>query len=77
MSLVIVVVILAGTWKLFRQSLHLLFDGVPFDIKPYAVRKYLESLRGVREVHDLHIWGMSTSQNALTAHLVMPDGQTG
>lgn len=77
MSLVIVVVILAGTWKLFRQSLHLLFDGVPFEIKPAAVRQYLESLPGVREVHDVHIWGMSTSQNALTAHLVMPEGQPG
>ena len=77
MSLVIVVVILAGTWKLFRQSLHMLFDGVPFEINPAAVRKYLESLPGVRDVHDLHIWAMSTSQNALTAHLVMPEGQPG
>ena len=77
MGLVIVVVILAGTWKLFRQSLHLLFDGVPFEINPAAVRQYLEALPGVREVHDLHIWGMSTSQNALTAHLVMPEGQPG
>ena len=77
MSLVIVVVILAGTWKLFRQSLHMLFDGVPFEIKPDVVRKYLESLPGVREVHDLHIWAMSTSQNALTAHLFMPEGQPG
>jgi len=74
-SLVIVIVILAGTWRLFRQSLHLLFDGVPFEINPDAVRKYLECLPGVRQVHDLHIWGMSTSQIALTAHLVMPEGQ--
>ena len=77
MSLVIVVVILAGTWRLFHQSLHLLFDGVPFEIKPDVVREYLESLPGVREVHDLHIWAMSTSQSALTAHLVMPEGQPG
>lgn len=73
-SLVIVVVILAGTWGLFRQSLHMLFDGVPFEVDPDAARQYLESLPGVREVHDLHIWAMSTSQIALTAHLVMPAG---
>ena len=75
-SLIIVVVILAGTWNLFRQSLHLLFDGVPFEIDPAAVRQYLESLPGVTQVHDLHIWAMSTSQVALTAHLVMPAGNT-
>ena len=75
-SLVIVTVILAGTWRLFRQSLHLLFDGVPFEIDPDAVRKYLECLPGVLQVHDLHIWGMSTSQIALTAHLVIPEGQS-
>ena len=74
-SLVIVIVIIAGTWRLFRQSLHLLFDGVPFEISPDAVRKYLECLPGVHQVHDLHIWGMSTSQIALTAHLVMPENQ--
>jgi cobalt-zinc-cadmium efflux system protein len=73
-SLAIVVVILAGTWGLFRRSLHMLFDGVPFEVDPGAVRQYLESLPGVRQVHDLHIWAMGTSQTALTAHLVMPAG---
>ena len=73
-SLVIVTVILIGTWSLFRQSLHMLFDGVPFEIDPDAVRQYLMSLPGVSQVHDLHIWAMSTSQIALTAHLVMPEG---
>ena len=76
-GLIIVAVILVGTWGLFRQSLHMLFDGVPFKIDPGAVRPYLESLPGVRQVHDLHIWAMSTSQIALTAHLVMPDGPPG
>jgi cobalt-zinc-cadmium efflux system protein len=71
-SLIIVVVILVGTWGLFRQSLHLLFDGVPFDIDPVAVRAYLASQPGVSEVHDLHIWAMGTTQSALMAHLVMP-----
>jgi cobalt-zinc-cadmium efflux system protein len=73
-SLVIVVVIIASTWSLFRQSLHMLFDGVPFEVDPDAARQYLELLPGVREVHDLHIWAMGTSQIALTAHLVMPVG---
>jgi cobalt-zinc-cadmium efflux system protein len=76
-GLVIVVVILVGTWGLFRRSLHLLFDGVPFEIDPAAVRGFLAGRPGVAEVHDLHIWAMSTSQNALTAHLVMPDGHPG
>ena len=73
-SLGIVLVILASTWSLFRQSLHMLFDGVPFEIDPIAVQQYLESLPGVRQVHDLHIWAMGTSEIALTAHLVMPAG---
>lgn len=73
-SLAIVVAILAGTWGLFRQSLHMLFDGVPFEIDPGAVQQYLESLPGVTQVHDLHIWAMGTAQVALTAHLVMPAG---
>ncbi len=73
-SLAIVTVIVIGTWGLFRQSLHMLFDGVPFEIDPDAVRQYLMSLPGVSQVHDLHIWAMSTSQIALTAHLVMPEG---
>jgi cobalt-zinc-cadmium efflux system protein len=73
-SLAIVVVIFAGTWRLLRQSVHMLFDGVPFEVDPGAVRDYLESLPGVSQVHDLHIWALGTSQIALTAHLVMPAG---
>lgn len=75
MSLVIAAVVLLGTWSLFRQSLHLLFDGVPDSIDPLAVRDYLAALPGVARVHDLHIWAMGTSQVALTAHLVMPHNQ--
>ena len=73
MSLAIAVVIVVGTWNLFRQSLHLLFDGVPEDIDLGEVRKLLLGLPGVVEVHDLHVWAMGTSQNALTAHLVLRD----
>ena len=69
MSLAIAVVIVVGTWNLFRQSLHLLFDGVPEGIDPEAVRRLLLGLPNVGKVHDLHIWAMGTSQIALTAHL--------
>jgi cobalt-zinc-cadmium efflux system protein len=76
-SILIGVVILLGTWSLFKQSLHLLFDGVPDSVDPVAVKHLLESLPGVNEVHDLHIWAMGTAQVALTAHLVMPEGHSG
>jgi len=71
LSLAIAVIIVAGTWSLFRQSLHMLFDGVPEDIDLTAVRQRLLALPGVGEVHDLHVWAMGTSQTALTAHLVL------
>ena len=73
-SLLIAAVILAGTWNLFRQSLHLLFDGVPDSIDPQAVHDCLAIQPGVSQVIDLHIWAMSTQKIALTAHLVMPEG---
>ena len=74
-SLVIAGVILLGTWGLFKQSLHLLFDGVPDSVDPQAVYDCLAGLPGVSRVHDLHIWAMGTSHIALTAQLVMPQGQ--
>jgi len=73
-SLVIAVVILLGTWSLFSQSLHMLFDGVPDSVDPQAVRDCLAALPGVTRVHDLHIWATGTSHIAMTAHLVMPQG---
>jgi cobalt-zinc-cadmium efflux system protein len=76
-SLLIAVVIVVGTWGLFRQSLHLLFDGVPAHIDLPAVRDSLAALPGVTQVHDLHVWAMGTTEIALTAHLVMPDGAPG
>jgi cobalt-zinc-cadmium efflux system protein len=72
-SLMIVVVIAVGTWGLLRDSLNLALDAVPEGIDPAAVEDYLRGLPGVAEVHDLHIWGMSTTESALTVHLVMPD----
>ncbi|MDZ7855653.1 cation diffusion facilitator family transporter [Sphaerotilus sp.] len=73
-SLLIAAIIVVGTWSLFRQSLHLLFDGVPEGVDLHAVQMLLESLPGVERVHDLHVWAMGTSQIAMTAHLVMPQG---
>ncbi len=75
MSLAIALVIVAGTWGLFRQSLHLMFDGVPEGIDLDAVRTVLLGLPGIGGVHDLHVWAMGTSQHALTAHLVLIDGR--
>jgi cobalt-zinc-cadmium efflux system protein len=71
-SLVIAVLIVLGTWGLFRQSVHLLFDGVPEGLDLRDVQALLESLPGVAGVHDLHVWAMGTSHIAMTAHLVMP-----
>jgi cobalt-zinc-cadmium efflux system protein len=76
-SLAIAVLIVWGTWGLFKQSLHMLFDGVPDDVDAIAVHQFLANLAGVDRVQDLHIWAMGTSQVALTAHLIMPQGSTG
>ena len=72
-SLVIVAVILASTWRLLRDSLTLSLDGVPSSVNSSAVMSYLAHQRGVTDVHDLHIWALSTTSVALTAHLVVPD----
>ncbi len=69
-SLLVSALIVAGTWKILRESLDLAMDAVPEGIDPAAVRTYLEALPGVVDVHDLHIWAMSTTETALTAHLV-------
>ncbi|EAZ88839.1 cation diffusion facilitator family transporter [Crocosphaera chwakensis] len=76
-SLVIVVVIVIGTWQLLKDSVNLALDAVPVAIEPQAVRTYLTELPGVDHIHDLHIWAMSTRETALTVHLVMPNGFPG
>jgi cobalt-zinc-cadmium efflux system protein len=73
-SIGIGVVITVGTWALLRESLNLAMDAVPEHIDPAEVEGYLASLPGVAAVHDLHIWAMSTTETALTAHLVTPGG---
>jgi cobalt-zinc-cadmium efflux system protein len=69
-SLAIVVAIAAGTWGVLRESVNLATDGVPDSVAREAVDSYLLAQDGVREVHDLHIWALSTTQTALTVHLV-------
>ena len=75
MSLVVVAVIAIGTWGLLRDSVNLSLDAVPAGIDVNAVEEYLAGLPGITRVHDLHIWAMSTTESALTAHLVKPDGK--
>ncbi|MDF2693023.1 MAG: Cobalt-zinc-cadmium resistance protein CzcD, partial [Labilithrix sp.] len=70
-SLIVSAVILVGTWSLLRDALNLALDAVPVHIDPEAVRSYLEALPHVRDVHDLHIWALSTTETALTGHLVV------
>jgi cobalt-zinc-cadmium efflux system protein len=72
-SLLIVAAILVSTWGLLRDSLHLSLDGVPAGVNSSAVMSFLAGQRGVTDVHDLHIWALSTTSVALTAHLVVPD----
>src|SRR5436189_2558018 len=74
-SLVINLVIVWGTWGLLRDSMAMALDIVPSNVDPAAVRKYLETQNGVTAVHDLHIWALSTTETALSAHLVKPDAE--
>ena len=76
-SLVIVAIIAIGTWGLLRDSAQLALQAVPPGIDPKEVKAYLAALPEVVSVHDLHIWPMSTTETALTAHLEMPSGNDG
>lgn len=76
-SLIIVAVVVFGTWQLLKDSVNLALDAVPEGIEPMAVQTYLSERPGVSQVHDLHIWAMSTTETALTAHLVMSSGHPG
>jgi cobalt-zinc-cadmium efflux system protein len=77
LSLVIAGVIVWSTWDLLRQSLTLSLHGVPRGVAVPEVRKTLEQMPGVARVHHLHVWAMSTTETALTVHLVMPGGHPG
>ena len=76
-SLLVSAVIVVGAWSLLRDSVRLALDAVPEGVDIDKVRAYLCELPGVVEIHDLHVWGMSTTETALTAHLVMPGGHPG
>jgi cobalt-zinc-cadmium efflux system protein len=71
-SVAIAVAVLWSSWGLARDSINLALDAIPREINHEAVQAYLRGLPGVSEVHDLHIWAMSTTETALTAHLVRP-----
>ena len=76
-SLIIALLVVFGTWSLFSQALHLVFDGVPAGVDLNAVKTCLAGFRGVAEVHDLHVWAISASETAMTVHLVIPEGHPG
>ncbi|MDB5933570.1 MAG: cation transporter [Massilia sp.] len=76
-SIVIVALIALSTWSLLRESLRMVLAAVPANVDPHKVREFLQQRPGVSETHDLHIWAMSTTETALTAHLVMPEGYPG
>ncbi len=72
-SLLVVLVTLWGTWGLLKDSLKLALNAVPAGIDLEEIRLYLKSIPGVAAIHDLHVWGMSTTEIAFTVHLVMPE----
>ncbi|AFT86801.1 cation diffusion facilitator family transporter [Paraburkholderia phenoliruptrix] len=77
MSLLVVAVVVYGTWGLLRDSVRLALNAVPSGVDVERIRDYLADQPGVEDVHDLHIWALSTTGNALSAHLVMPAGHPG
>lgn len=72
-SLVILAVILVGTWSLLTDSLRLSLDAVPLNVDAEHIQDTIQQVAGVDSVHHMHIWAMSTTENALTAHLVLSD----
>ena len=76
-SLIVSAVIVFGTWGLVRNATNLALDAVPEGVDAAAVRAHLLAMPGVTALHDLHIWGMSTTETALTCHLVLPGGHPG
>lgn len=76
-SLIINAVVVWGTWSLLTESVAMALNATPASVEPEAVREFLAKQSGVSDVHDLHIWPMSTSEIALTVHLVMPQGHPG
>ena len=76
-SLIVSAVIVIGTWGLMKSAMGLALNAVPEGVDIAAVREHLMAMPGVSALHDLHIWGMSTTETALTCHLLMPGGHPG
>jgi len=77
MSLVVVAVVLFGTWGLLTESVKLALGAVPGQVNTQSIARYLARLPGVTDIHDLHVWALSTTENSMTVHLVMPGGHPG
>jgi cobalt-zinc-cadmium efflux system protein len=76
-SLFIGAIIIYGSWQLLRDTLHLTMQGVPSRIDTEKLREHLKGLKGVKAIHDLHVWPLSTTETAMTVHLLMPAGHPG
>lgn len=76
LSIIIVVVILAGTWGLLKESLALTLDAVPKDIDIKDIKRKSEEVEGIKDIHHIHVWAMSTTENAMTAHVVIDACET-
>jgi len=75
-SIFISLFIIYGTWSIFKEALFLSMNSVPEKIKLDEVEKFLKNIKGVESIHDLHVWAISTTENALTAHLYVPDNNS-
>lgn len=76
LSLIVALTILFSTWNLLKESLRLSLDGVPADMNLQQVKQAAANIKGINEIHHIHLWGMSTTENALTAHIVVDAGSS-
>ena len=76
LSIIICIVIIASTWSLLKDSLRLSLDGVPENVETEKIKQEILQTKGVKELHHIHIWAISTTQNALTGHLVIDSNLT-
>ena len=72
-SLAIMIVVISSTWKLLTESLRLTLDAVPENVDIEKVKQQVEQMPGVKNIHHIHVWAMSTTKNAMTAHLIVED----